>query len=277
MFAPENTEQLIKTLHIHMDPEHYLQEQKQKASADPSATYQGSGYMHPGFAIPESERLRIAAYSAANTGVTALPAYSQQAILRMRALCEENDTKMLVIIFPYLTATMLAEPDYLAYNALLRTFCAKNDIPCIDFTLATEALMPSLDGFFQNTEHMSVDGTMALSRAFCDVFARYRAGEDVSALFYADTQEYLAAIDRVTNVWLSPQEAPGVYLAQSHYGTGVTPEYRFAAIGPDGQETTLRDYAPDALWQGDIPAGHTLRVYARAQQRTQAPVYFDQL
>ena len=275
MFSPENAEQLLKTLRIHRDPDSFLEEQRAAAKKDPSATYQGSGYMHPGFGIPESERLRIAAYNGQDTGVRALPAYSQEALLRIKALCEKNGSALMILIFPYMTGTMLAEPDYLAYNALLRDFAAQHNIPCFDFTLAKETLLPTLDPFFQNTEHMSVEGTAALTRAFCEVFTRYTVGEDVSPFFYANTEEYLASIDRVTNVWLEKGDAPGGFTALCHHGTRVVPEYRFALIAEDGSETPIGNFTPESRWQGDIPAGQTLRVYARAKDSMQTPVWFD--
>jgi len=278
LFGVESAEQLIKTLHIHMDPEHYRQLQREQAvNVDIGSTYQGSGYMHPGGNIPEADRLRIAPYQAKANAVPGLSAYSQHALQRLERLCEKNGSKLMVIIFPYITASMLAEPDYLAYNQHLKAYCASRGIPCFDFTFARESLMPSLDPYFQNVEHMGIDGTLALSRAFCEVFTRYTAGEDVSDLFYPDTAAYLASIDRVTNVWFDKQTEEGVYTAACHHGTQVSPEYRFAAVAADGQETTLRDYAADNSWQGSVPDGHVLRVYARAQHCAQPPVYFDQL
>jgi len=275
MFGVENPEQLIKTLRIHLDPEAFYREQREKAASDVSATYQGSGYMHPGFGIPEAERLRIAGYRGKDTGIEALPEYAQEAILRIKALCEASGSKLMVVVFPYMTAAMLAEPDYLACNDLLADFCARHDVPCFDFTLAKESLMQPLDPYFQNTEHMSVEGTMVLSRAFCEVFNRYTAGEDVSGLFYGGREEYLASVRRVTNVWLETDAGQGTYRADCHHGTGIAPEYRFAAVAPDGSETMLRDYEPEMLWQGSVPHGHTLRVYARPQQMQQQAVYFD--
>ena len=278
LFGVENIEQLKKSFHIRLNPEHYFTQQRERAEKGSiGSSYQGSGYMHPGFNIKESDRLRIAPYQGKSTSVAGLSAFAQDALQRLETLCEKNGSKLMVVIFPYITATMLAEPDYLAYNEHLKTYCAERGIPCFDFTFAKETLMPTLDPYYQNVEHMGVDGTLALSEAFCEVFARYTAGEDVSSLFYPDTAAYLASIDRVTNVWFDEQTEQDVYTARCHHGTGVTPEYRFAALAPDGQETTLQEYAPANSWQGRIPEGCTLRVYARAAQGTQAPVYFDLL
>ena len=275
LFGAENLEQLKKTLHIHMDPEFYVQQQL--SSEEIGFTYRGSGFMHPGYGIEESERLRIGAYQVEETAIPGISPFCVDALQRFEHLCRQNGANFMVVIFPYITASMLAQPDYLIYNELLRAYCAERGIPCFDFTLAKETLLPPLDTYYQNVEHMGIDGTMVLSEAFCEVFNRYTAGEDVSELFYPDTQAYLASIDRVTNVFFTEQTEPGLYSAACHHGTLVTPEYHFAALQPDGQEVTLRDYAPENSWQGSIPDGCILRVYARAAHSEQTPVYFDLL
>ena len=275
-YAVDSVEDFLKTLRHHTDVSPYFEHYAQYAGTNASSTYRGSGFMYPNPAAEESERLRLAAGRAAASGITALPEYSQRAILRFKKLCEKNDSKLMVVIFPYLTASLLSTPDYLTYNALLRSFCAENDIPCFDFTLAKEELMPSLDAYYENVEHMSYPGAELFTRAFCRVFAMQNAGEDVCDLFYQTTEEYLASITRVTNVWFKSAE-PGAYIASCNHGSAVTPEYAFAAIAKDGSETMLREYAADPAYAGDIPEGTMLRVYARAQGSEEEAVYFDLL
>lgn len=273
-YAVDSFDDLSKTFRHHADVSPYFEHYAQYAGTDASSTYRGSGFMYPNPAAPESERLRLAAGRSPAGEFTALPAYSQQAILRFKALCEKNDSELMVVIFPYITSALLSTPNYLIYNALLRDFCAENGIPCFDFTLAKEELMPVLDPYYENIEHMSYPGAQLLTRAFCKVFTRFSAGEDVRELFYQSTEEYLASIKRVTNVWFDRAE-PGAYLATSNHGTAVTPEYAFAAIAEDGSETILREYAADPAYTGHVPEDATLRVYARVKENDSPAAYYD--
>lgn len=273
-YAVDSFEDFLKTLRHHTDVSPYFEHYAQYAGTNSSSTYRGSGFMYPNPAAPEAERLRLGSEQMNASEISALPKYSQEAILRFARLCEKNDSKLMVVIFPYITNALLSTPDYLTYNALLREFCAANGIPCFDFTMAKEELMPVLDPYYENIEHMSYPGAELLTRAFCEVFSRHNAGGDVSSLFYATTEEYLASITRVVNVWFE-ESAPGAYAAASNHGTSVTPEYAFAALDADGSETLLRDYAADPVFMGEVPEGTTLRVYARTQENDSPAVYFD--
>jgi len=273
-FAVDSFEDFKKTVRHHTNVSVYFDQYAQYAGTDAASTYRGSGFMYPNAATPREELLRMVTGRSQANDIPALPEYSQKAILRFKRLCEKNNTDLMVVIFPYITSSLLTVPDYLTRNALVRDFCEKNGIPCFDFTMAKEELLPVLDSFYENVEHMSYPGAELFTHAFCEVFSRHRAGEDVSGLFYQTTEEYLASIARVTNVWFE-EENPGRYIAASNHGTAVTPQYAFAAVRQDGSEILLQEYAQEPVYAGTIPEGTVLRVYAKAKENDSAAVYYD--
>lgn len=203
--------------------------------------------------------------------------YSKDALLRYRDLCMQKGSELLIVISPNLTAHALAEPGFLPFSDSLMRFCSEQGIPCYNFMYAKPELLGHLDAYYYDLYHMNGEGADKLSTAFSAFFNRYTAGEDVSGLFYANRQEYLASIDFITNAWLIYDEESQVYAAESNRGSSVTPLYRFAAIDSDGRETILRDYAEERFLTADmLPEGCSLRVYAvPADAPDASPVYYD--
>lgn len=275
IYGVENFEQFTKTVRHHIDPAYYYQLQREAANKYIGSTYQGSGYMHPGHSIDEASRMRISPYHSGVRSADQLPEYSQKALLRFAKLCEKNDSQLMVVIFPFITSIMFSEPSFPDYNELLADFCKENGIPCYDLTLAKDELLPPLDEYYQNIEHMGIDGTIAITNAFAEIFNRHYAGENISDLFYEDYDEFFDTIDYVVNTWIEPDDETGGYIAKSNHTDSIVPEYRFTAIAADGSETLLRDYSTDAQYTAALPEETYLRVYTRAQGTEHKPVYFD--
>ena len=200
---------------------------------------------------------------------------SKALLARYKALCEEKGSKLLVILFPNLTAHALAEPGFLPYGESLMRYCRESDIPCFNFQYAKAEYLQNLDGYYYDLYHMNGTGADLFSAFFARFFNAYTSGEDVSGWFYADQAQYLASIDRITNVWLSVGE--GVYIADCNRGTLVTPRYRFVSVAADGTETTLLDDGEsDTLPAALVPDGETLRVYAVPKGQENADsVWYD--
>ena len=199
---------------------------------------------------------------------------SKSLLMRYKALCEQKGSKLIVMLFPNLTAHALAEPGFLPYGESLMKFCRENGIPCFNFQYAKAEFMENLDGYYYDLYHMNGDGADLFSEAFSRFFNAYAAGEDVSGWFYENSADYLASIDRITNVWLSVGE--NEWIADCNRGTLVTPLYRFAAVYADGSETLLRDYSEDGVFSAEsISEGATLKVYAVPQGQEDAePVWY---
>lgn len=125
-------------------------------------------------------------------------------LLEYRDLVEQNGSKLMVFIYPNMTAHNLAIPGFLDYNASLMEFCAENGIECVNFSLAKPELYPrKTDSYYFDLYHMVGSGADIFSTCFSKFFNAYLAGEDTSGWFYKDNAEYLASISYITNCWIS--------------------------------------------------------------------------
>ena len=274
-FAAQSFSDVAKTFSMRFDRENAFARAKQ--SLPEGIAYMGGGYLRYTIADTAQALVRRGMIRGEDPGYTYdLLEPTKEMLLEYAALCEGAGAKLMIAIFPCLTAHALAEPDFLPYEESLMRFCDAQGIPCFNFTYARESFLPNLDEYFFDLHHMNADGADRFSLAFSELFNRFVAGEDVSSLFYASRAEYLASIDFITNVWLAPQDGTTGYIADCNRGSEVAPEYRFCLVAQDGGETPLRDYAPDAAIAADIPQGANLRVYARPQgDAAAAPVYYD--
>lgn len=209
----------------------------------------------------------------------ALYDYTKEKLLEYKALCEQNGSKLLVVLAPGMTAHALAEPGYLPFMESAMAFFSESGIPCFNLMYAKPSFLPRLDSLYFDLYHMVGEGADILSAAFAELFNAYLAGQDVSDWFYPGAEEYLASIDVVTNVWLTRQEAPDEQVllrADCNRGSLVVPEYRFVLRTEDGGETLLRDYSADPAFScpAEALASGSPRVYARAQG-SEPSVFFD--
>ena len=120
--------------------------------------------------------------------------------------------------------------------------------------------MENLDAYYYDLYHLNGEGADKFSAFFARFFNAYVGGEDVDGWFYADSAEYLASVDHVTNAWL--MRRGDQFVADCNRGTQVTPLYRFC-LSTDGVQTLLRDYSEDnTLPVSAVPAGSSVFVYA---------------
>lgn len=254
---------------------------------DPIMSYQGSGFLRHETDERADELVRTVIREYTGYHYELLDGSRQQLEL-YKQLCEDNGSRLMVVIYPNHTSHALAEPGFLDYNDALMAFCEELGVPCFNFSFAKPELLPNLDGYYYDLYHMVGEGADLLSEAFCRVFNAYTAGEDVSPLFYANRWAYLDSVTFTTNVWLTkydPEAAwslaleqdearvralgstQDVYMADCNHYIQYKPEYRFVLANADGSETLLQDYGADTLYACAPGAlsGQTLRVYARIQ------------
>ena len=83
---------------------------------------------------------------------------------------------------------------------------------------------------------MNVAGGHAFSLSMAKFLAMLDAGQDVESLFETPS-EYLAAVNYITNVYMTPEVHPDkiLLLAGSYHGPSVQAEYEFWVKAPGGE------------------------------------------
>ncbi len=272
-FGVESLADIRKTVGLHMNAQKTYA--RLRPTMDGTVSYAGSGFLRHTSGKSAETLIRETVLREKDPGYDyEIYDASKSLLTRYKALCEEKGSRLVVMLFPNLTAHALAEPGFLPYGESLMKFCRESGIPCFNFQYAKAEFMENLDGYYYDLYHMNGTGADLFSEAFSRFFNAYAAGEDVSSWFYENSADYLASIDRITNVWLSVGE--NEWIADCNRGTLVTPLYRFAAVYADGSETLLRDYSEDGVFSAEsIPEGATLKVYAVPQGQEDAePVWY---
>ena len=273
-FGVESLADLRKTVGLHMNAQKTYA--RLRPTMDGTVSYAGGGFLRHTSGESAETLIRETVLREENPGYYyEIYDASKSLLTRYKALWEEKGSRLIVMLFPNLTAHALAEPGFLPYGESLMKFCRESGIPCFNFQYAKTEFMENLDGYYYDLYHMNGTGADLFSAFFARFFNAYTSGEDVSGWFYADQAQYLASIDRITNVWLSVGE--GVYIADCNRGTLVTPRYRFVSVAADGTETTLLDDGEsDTIPAALVPDGETLRVYAVPKgQENAVSVWYD--
>ena len=297
-FGVESFRDFLKTVKLRFFPWQTYEAMKPKL--DKRMSYEGSGFVRYNTKDRATKAVRKQVIREYTGYYYELYPHSKEMLLEYRDLVEKNGSKLMIFIYPNMTAHNLAIPGFLDYNASLMHFCKENGIECVNFSLAKPELYPrKTDSYYFDLYHMVGDGSDIFSTSFSKFFNAYLAGEDTSDWFYKDNAEYLASIKYITNCWISTytpgewnmaweqdeaavaavSEGKDVYLANCNHGTTVTPEYRFVLFDKStGEETELTDWQTDGIFTCDVGAmtGKCLRVYARPQNGEQdKDVYFD--
>ena len=274
-FGVESLSDILKTVGLRLNP--LKTYEKLKPTLDDTVTYEGSGFLRydrePDVADLVREKLQREEMP--DGYVYELLEPTKALLLRYKALCEEKGSQLMILLFPNLTAHALAEPEYLPYCESLMAFCRENGIPRYNFQYVKADYMENLDAYYYDLYHLNGEGADKFSAFFARFFNAYVGGEDVDGWFYADSAEYLASVDRVTNAWL--MRHGDQFVADCNRGTQVTPLYRFC-LSTDGVQTLLRDYSEDnTLPVSAVPAGSSVFVYAVPAGQPDAEPVFDMI
>ena len=187
---------------------------------------------------------------------------------RLPGLLRENTRAVVMLHASNVCGTLLPAAE-------VGAFCRENGIPCYNFQYVKADYMENLDAYYYDLYHLNGEGADKFSAFFARFFNAYVGGEDVDGWFYADSAEYLASVDRVTNAWL--MRRGDQFVADCNRGTQVTPLYRFC-LSTDGVQTLLRDYSEDnTLPVSAVPAGSSVFVYAVPAGQPDAEPVFDMI
>lgn len=296
-FGVDSLSDAAKTIGLRYFPEETYE--KLKPTLDPTISYKGSGFLRHETPERADALFRESVQRIHEDYRYTLYDGSKEHLLTFKQLCEENGSKLMVVIYPNHTAHLLSDRSFLELNESLQKYCAELGVPCFNFTLAKPELMPRLDEYFYDLFHLVGEGADLLSSAFSRVFNAYTAGEDTSSLFYENRWKYLDSLSITTNCWLTPfdvddewnpalyqdeararelAKTQDVFLADCNHYIMFTPEYRFVLKNEDGSETLLQDYGADTLYaceKGSL-SGRTMRLYARIQgHEDSGEVWYD--
>jgi len=296
-FGADSPADVMKTIGLRYAPEKAYE--KLLPTLDPTISYHGGGFLRHETDERADDLFRKGVHRIHEEHSYYLYENSKEHLLAFKQLCEENGSKLLVVIYPNHTAHSLADRSFLDLNDALAKFCKELGVPCFNFSYAKPELMPRLDEYFFDLYHMVGEGADLLSKAFCRVFNAHAAGESTDTLFYESRWAYLDDLCVTTNCWITPYQygdawnpalyqdearvtelskSFDVFLADCNHYTQFTPEYKFVLIHEDGSEELLQNYGADTLYAcppGTL-SGKTLRLYARIQgHEDNGEVWYD--
>lgn len=300
-YAVDSFSEFLETVGMHLDP--WKTYERIRPTLDPRMTYMGSGFARCETDERATEMVRQQVIREYTGYYYDLLPQTREMLLEYRDLVERHGSKLLVFIYPNITAHNLAVPGFLDYGEALMRFCKENDMACVNFSYAKPELYSrETDQYYFDLYHMVGEGADIFSASFARFFNAYLAGEDTSGWFYADKWEYLASVSFITNCWIQtyfPEEewngaweqdqqavaaasengARDVYVANCNHGSSVAPEYRFFLRDEaTGAETPLTDWQAEGILSCGKGAltGQCIRVYARVQGGEDDPaLYFD--
>jgi len=209
-----------------------------------------------------------------------LNSYSVNRLLEYKKLCEKHGSQLIIVLAPSMLVYALSRDGYVQKGIELGEFCKENDIPFMNFYLARKEVVPHLDQYYRDSNHMDYRGADIFSEKFSKIFGEYAAGKDISQYFYETSEEFFASIDCITNTWIDEErgEKEDVYTADCLHGASVMPEYGYYLVEADGTEKMIQPYSENNTYRcpsGEL-AGKRLRVYARVQGgNEETTVYYD--
>ena len=106
------------------------------------------------------------------------------------ALCQQAGCQVALIYTPISHGKVWQLYDQDNFHRWALDMAQRYDVPLFDFNLLRNRYtLLSDESSFSDESHLSREGAAAFSGMMADVLCRYRAGEDVSALFYPSYQE----------------------------------------------------------------------------------------
>ena len=150
---------------------------------------------------------------------------------RICDLCTENDVELVFFVNPLSDFNIISFGDnYQVLSDGLKDYVEERGAAYFDFNLARPELFESKDSYYEDSQHMNIDGANALSASMAKLLGALDAGEEVNGLFgtYA---ERCARVDGLASAGLMPVVSTGETIemhAESVAGPDVEVEYRFS-------------------------------------------------
>ncbi|MFR5794933.1 MAG: hypothetical protein ACLUI3_04770 [Christensenellales bacterium] len=174
-YAVDSFGEFMETVGMHLRP--FRTYEKIRPTLDPRMTYMGSGYSRCDTDERATEMVRQQIIREYTGYVYDLLPQTREMLLEYRDLVAQKGSKLLVFIYPNMTAHNLAIPGFLDYADALTRFCGENDMPCVNFSYAKPELYPrETDQYYFDLYHMVGEGADIFSASFCKFFKAYLAG-----------------------------------------------------------------------------------------------------
>lgn len=145
----------------------------------------------------------------------------------------------MLISAPKTTLDVVSYETYFDDYAYFKQLAAQYGASYYDFNLAKSELFENKEpDYHKDFTHMNAAGGHAFSLSMAKFLAMLDAGQDVESLFETPS-EYLAAVNYITNVYLTPEIHPDkiLLLAGSYHGPSVQAEYEFWVKAPGRANT----------------------------------------
>jgi len=166
-------------------------------------------------------------------------------LVSMMQLCQEKGVPLLVISAPKTTLDVISYDTYFDDYAFFKKLAGLYGASYYDFNFAKQELFANVEpDYYKDFTHMNTTGGHAFSQCMAKFLALLDEGADVDALFETP-EEYLAAVNYITNVYLTPeiQTDKILLLAGSYHGPSVEAEYEFWVKAPGETEyAKISDY-----------------------------------
>ena len=156
-YAVDSFGEFMETVGMHLRP--FRTYEKIRPTLDPRMTYMGSGYSRCDTDERATEMVRQQIIREYTGYVYDLLPQTREMLLEYRDLVAQKGSKLLVFIYPNMTAHNLAIPGFLDYADALTRFCGENDMPCVNFSYAKPELYPrETDQYYFDLYHMVGEG-----------------------------------------------------------------------------------------------------------------------
>jgi len=225
--------------------------------------YAGKGYVYRNKGFSRGNVGKVEPYTWSNLNINNEAVYYFDKIYK---LCEENGTELILVTAPVPLASVAAVGNYQEAHEFLDSLAEKYGLVHYDFNLAKKALFENRDEYFYDSGHMSGLGANVFSNKVAGILLSHiKDIDDLNEFFYSDTNELMASVDYVLNVWAESRE--GKLNAYSFHGTDVKPEYEFLYRTKESDKyAVIKAYSSiDHIYFDLIPAdAYEVRVNARA-------------
>ena len=218
---------------------------------EPGWTYYGKGF--GSYTGVYSYVVSPSKYYVNDYDLSGLTEFSQdrlQILTEICELCEENGVELIIFVDPLADFHIVSFGEkYEELSGWLRDFALSHGAQYWDFNLAKPELFENSKAYYNDYQHMNLDGANALSAAFVILLKRLDEGGSTDDLF-CSYEERVARVDTIASanfVSTTRTEKTIEIEATAVAGPDVKVEYRFSARyveGGEEQYAVIQDYSP---------------------------------